>query len=93
MATLAAKTVLKENTKLPSDDQGETLPFVFLVLDCGFVVALKNTAWFAKIEIFPLSEYFILRKQKLRVQEQSCKLEFGCVREAAICLQHTGGSE
>lgn len=91
MATLAAKTVLKENTKLPSDDQGETLPFVFLVLDCGFVVALKNTAWFAKIEIFPLSEYFYFKEAKAK--GAGTELQTGiwmCERSSNLLTAHRG---
>lgn len=49
MAMLAATTPGvqdKENRNLCSDDQGETLPFVFLVLDCTFGVGFENTAPF-----------------------------------------------
>lgn len=48
MAMLAATTPVQdeENRKLPTDDQGETLLFVFLVLDCTFVVVFENTALF-----------------------------------------------
>lgn len=49
MAKLAATTPGaqdKENRKLPTDDQSETLSFVFLVLDCTFAVAFENTAQF-----------------------------------------------
>lgn len=49
MATLATAppgVQEEENRKLPTDDQGETLLFVFLVLDCTFVVVFENTALF-----------------------------------------------
>lgn len=78
----------KENGKLLTDYQGETLPFVSLLPDCTFAVVCENMALFCCVKYrrrFLLQRTPITRKQKSRVRELNCKKEFGCEREQAIC--------